>query len=421
MKPDFRELYAREMAVVDLAIRLEERGMSFDYKMARRKNIVIQRRMKEILPRLLGIKPLAHAKVKAMLLQLGATTKELTIKNKISSDKNVLARLHNLTKKDDMRDFIEAILDYRALAKISGTYLKPISIRAAQNNCIVHCSINTTNARTGRPSVSEPNLLNIPRVSGAAGQINPVRECFPPRLGYRNYYFDYAAMEVAIFGLESGDSRITDIYTEGLDIHAFMAEKIFDDYAKDPKHWRQVTKAVTFGFLYGQGVSALAFKLKVTESTAKEWKYKYGEEFPTVYQYQDACKEQLKAVGYVADVYGRRYSIPVGQAYKAVNALIQGSCAQIFKTAMLQVDAFLLAFDKKHGTNSNMLLPVYDEVQMESDCLFKAPQAEMEMINGVMKSMIDIPQMMKRGFALRVDPCYTDLNWANKVKIKLEK
>jgi DNA polymerase I-like protein with 3'-5' exonuclease and polymerase domains len=52
---------------------------------------------------------------------------------------------------------------------------------------------------------------------------------------------------------------------------------------------------------------------------------------------QDRVKEVIKARGYVKNYFGRRYKYPADLAYIGLNAIIQGSAADLFKQKLVKV------------------------------------------------------------------------------------
>ena len=56
----------------------------------------------------------------------------------------------------------KAILDYRELSKLIGTYIDKLPDCVNPRDGRIHCSFNQYGAKTGRFSSSDPNLQNIP-------------------------------------------------------------------------------------------------------------------------------------------------------------------------------------------------------------------------------------------------------------------
>lgn len=58
--------------------------------------------------------------------------------------------------------FVKALLEYRAMSKMVGTYIDKMPNCLSPVDNRIHCSFNQCGARTGRFSSSDPNLQNIP-------------------------------------------------------------------------------------------------------------------------------------------------------------------------------------------------------------------------------------------------------------------
>ena len=109
----------------------------------------------------------------------------------------------------------------------------------------------------------------------------------------------------------------------------------------------------------------------------------------------------------MTDWFGKRYHIPTGQAYKAVNAKIQGACASIFKQALVNINAHL----DEYLPEAHILLPVHDEFQLECPNNTGLP------VDAIKYCMIHIHEVLDRGLTLKVDVAKSVTNWAEKVKV----
>lgn len=417
MKPNFINVYQREKQIFLLINEIEKRGLRFDYKKARRKNRAIKKQLVSLESEMQSVNPNSPAQVLSHLQSLGVKDKWLLKKGKITTEGKTLQKVLTKTKKKKIHKFIETLLEYRALKKISGTYLEPLATKAEAHDGIIHCSINPSDTRTGRMASRSPNLLNIPEPKvRSTGRTNPVRECFVCRDGFANYYFDVSQIEMGIFGLLANDERIIKGYQEGEDLHEYMAKIIWPQYEDDPKFWRGVTKNINFGKIYGMGIRGMALLYEMKESEARKYSNIYEEEFASIREYQEECKERLILDGCIWDWFGKRYCLSPGEAYKAVNAIVQGSCAQIFKIGLLNTAYYLSTLQDKF--ESNILLPVYDEIQLESR-MWKYPKEEKIICKGIIELMTKIPQLLERNFRLRVDVKKSKTNWASKKEVKL--
>ena len=106
----------------------------------------------------------------------------------------------------------------------------------------------------------------------------------------------------------------------------------------------------------------------------------YFAAFPDVKKYMDDAVATARKLGYTETLFGRRRPIPellsdnfrVRQAgeRQAMNAAIQGLAADIFKLALVRIDAAL----ESGGYSSRVVLQVHDEVLVE------VPKGEQEAV-----------------------------------------
>jgi len=128
---------------------------------------------------------------------------------------------------------------------------------------------------------------------------------------------------------------------------------------------------VSYGLAYGMEAYGLASRLNISRGEAAEILDAYFEAFPAVKQYMERTVAEARERGYTETLFGRRRPIPelastnrgIRQAgeRQAMNAGIQGLAADIFKVALVRLDARL-----SHGANrSRLVLQVHDEVILE--------------------------------------------------------
>ncbi len=97
---------------------------------------------------------------------------------------------------------IAAILDYRGLKKLLGTYVEALPKLINARTGHIHTSFNQSVTATGRLSSSDPNLQNIP-VRDDDGK--EIRKCFIPEPGCLFFSADYSQIELRIMAHLSGD------------------------------------------------------------------------------------------------------------------------------------------------------------------------------------------------------------------------
>jgi DNA polymerase I-like protein with 3'-5' exonuclease and polymerase domains len=137
----------------------------------------------------------------------------------------------------------------------------------------------------------------------------------------------------------------------------------------------------------------------------------YNREFSFVRELQQRLEEELRFYRYVEDYFGRRYHIPLGQSYKAINAIVQGGCAQAFKQGLLQV----VELSTNKYPDAQIILCPYDELQIEREI----KEDEKMFCRETMKAMSEVSELMNVGLKFRVDVKRTVTNWAEKENLEI--
>ena len=219
--------------------------------------------------------------------------------------------------------FINLFLKYKKLETAS-TF-----IRNLKEN-VVHGRFNLL-MRTGRVSMSAPNLQQLPRSGG-------IRECFiPKKEGNKFFIVDYSNMESCMLGQvlidKYGESELARVLNDGLDVHRFYASSLYSKPMEDvTKEERQSAKMAVFGLPGGLGKSSFKTFAKghgvdLTDQECYTMMGTFFNTFPKVKKYLDDCKE-----GPVVTKSGR---IRVDATYNAVaNTPFQGMGADMSKIAL---------------------------------------------------------------------------------------
>ncbi len=276
-----------------------------------------------------------------------------------------------LEKLADRHEIIPAILEYRQLTKLKGTYvdglLKVISPRDGR----IHTHFQQTVTATGRLSSTEPNLQNIP-VRTELGR--EMRKMFVA--GGEDLVLvdaDYSQIELRILAHISGDEHMISAFRSGEDIHAATAAKVYHVGLEDvTPQMRSSCKAVNFGIVYGISDFSLSQDIGVSRKEAGEFINAYFESYPGVKGYMDSSKRVAKDKGYAETLFGRRRALPELKSKNfntrsfgermAMNTPIQGTAADIIKIAMVRVWNRL----KDENLRSRLILQVHDELILES-------------------------------------------------------
>jgi DNA polymerase-1 len=273
-------------------------------------------------------------------------------------------------------DMPRLILEWRALAKLKGTYIDALPQLINPDTGRVHTSFNQAVAATGRLSSSDPNLQNIPIRTEIGREI---RRAFIAEPGYRLISADYSQIELRVLAHLSGDETLIAAFARGEDIHDRTAMKVFGEHSGLSTHeLRRRAKIINYALLYGKTAFTLAKDIGVAQEAAQEFIDAYFAGFPKVRGFIDQTLAEARATGVVKTMFGRRRPVPeltsknfqIRSAAErvAVNLPIQGTAADILKRAMIDVHAGLKAAHPR----ARMILTVHDEL------LFEAPAEQSE-------------------------------------------
>ena len=273
---------------------------------------------------------------------------------------------------------IEALLRYREVEKLRSTYGESLLAEVAPDGRI-HATFNQTVARTGRLSSDQPNLHNIPVRSEEGRRF---RSCFLPAEGCRFLVADYNQIELRVIAHLAEDPGLVEAFRTGTDIHNVTASRIYGVAPEDVTiGMRSKAKMVSYGLAYGMESFGLAQRLGIPVDEAATILKAYFEGFPNVRAYMDRVVAEARDRGYTETLFGRRRLIPELQSGRyqvraagerqAMNAGIQGLAADIFKVALVRLDARLAPAgragpgDHQHPLSSRLVLQVHDEVILE--------------------------------------------------------
>jgi DNA polymerase-1 len=296
--------------------------------------------------------------------------------------------------RDQWPEFIEPLLEYREVEKLRSTYGTGLLAEVAPDGRI-HATFNQTVARTGRLSSDQPNLHNIP-VRSEEGRL--FRRAFVPAPGNHLLVADYNQIELRCIAHLAGDPGLIEAFTSGRDIHNATAARVFGVAPTEVTiEQRSKAKMVSYGLAYGMEAYGLGQRLGIPTDEAAVILDAYFVAFPSVKAYMESTVDEARARGYTETLFGRRRPIPelsnpnfrIRQAgeRQAMNAGIQGLAADIFKVALVRIDAALAA----GGFTSRLVLQVHDEVIVEAP---EAEQAEVgPLVVGIMRDAahLDVP------------------------------
>jgi DNA polymerase-1 len=261
------------------------------------------------------------------------------------------------------------ILDYRGVAKLKSTYTDKLPLQISPRTGRVHTCYHQAVAATGRLSSSDPNLQNIPIRTPEGRRI---RQAFIAPPGQLLLAADYSQIELRIMAHLSADAGLVAAFAEDEDIHRTTAAEVFALPLEDvTANHRRSAKAINFGLMYGMSAFGLARQLGVGRGEAQRYVDLYFDRYPGVKAFMDRIREQARHQGYVETLFGRRLYLPEindrnaqRRQYaerSAINAPMQGTAADIIKTAMIAVHAWVV----EKAVPARMIMQVHDELVFE--------------------------------------------------------
>lgn len=191
---------------------------------------------------------------------------------------------------------------------------------------------------SGGKDLSSGYAFNAQQVIGTFKQISTigdhhiVRELFIPDEGMEYWSADMSQIEYRIATHFANAQNVIAAYQQkGADFHA-ITQALIQQY-KPSHNNRTVTKNVNFAYVFGSGEDTLAATAGITKAEAGELlgiMRRNVPEFPKLLQ---NLAREAENRGYVTTLFGRRarFGTYEKRFYKALNSVVQGSAADIFK------------------------------------------------------------------------------------------
>ena len=305
----------------------------------------------------------------------------------------------------DAHPIVNKILEYRKYAKLLSTYVDGLKGHIHSDGKI-HAKFNQALTTTGRLSSSDPNLQNI-SIRDEEGKL--IRKAFYyPNHEFEILSLDYSQIELRVLASLSNCKGLMDIFNSGEDIHAATAKKVFNLEGEPTDAQRRKAKTVNFGIVYGISDWGLADQLDISVYEAKDIISSFYNSFPEIATFFQSIVNNALKDGYVSTLMGRRrylrelhdsnYQTREFAKRAAMNAPIQGTAADLIKTAMIKVQQAI----KDNHLKSKMVLQIHDEL------IFKVYQDEKDKLYELVKSVME--NALKLSVPLEVDGGF-GLDW----------
>ncbi|HVJ00343.1 MAG TPA: DNA polymerase I [Sphingomonas sp.] len=300
-----------------------------------------------------------------------------------STDVNEMERLAADKDQPLGAEIAKKVLDWRQLSKLKSTYTDALQAQINPATGRVHTSYSLTGAQTGRLSSTDPNLQNIPIRTEVGRQI---RDAFVAEPGNVILAADYSQIELRLAAHMADVPALRDAFARGDDIHSMTATELFGEVTRDT---RAQAKTINFAILYGISRWGLAGRLDVAPDEAQAMIDRYFERFPGINRYIAETLTQVRERGFTETLFGRKTHFPrikskvqherQGAERAAINAPIQGTCADIIKRAMVRMGP---ALAEAGLPGVRMLLQVHDEL------VFELPEADADAARRVIEAVM---------------------------------
>ena len=404
---DVEDIVNFEMRLIPCLFEIRKRGVRIDLKKAEKLYYDLEKKQ------LMLQDQLNKAGGHGVNIWANASLKQAYDKNQIK---------YNFTEKGTAsftQDWLEqqndgiskTILDIRKLDKIRNTFIKNMILEKAVGGRI-HCQFNSMGTVTGRFSSSNPNLQQVPARDPELGPL--IRSLFIPEENQDWYCADYSQQEprvlvhyAVIKNMESAKKVQEEfLNNDQTDFH--------DMVAKMASIERKQAKTINLGLFYGMGNKKLARELGLDDDSAYELFNKYHTKVPFVKELSKQVAHVASTRGYIKTLLGRKrrfdkwepkdsfgntaYSkaeamerypdneLKRAYTHTALNALIQGSSADITKAAMLKI------YESGITDEIDIKLTIHDELDFSVD---KSKQKCFEEAIQIMKNCVDIKVPLK--------------------------
>lgn len=361
----------------------------------------------------------------------------------VSTDDRALSRV----TEGDPNKAARIIQELRTLEKWYSAYIERM-LDKSEFDGRAYTQINSASAITGRVS---SDFQQFPKhgITDDKGNalVEPRRMVIVSGNGYNStYYLDYSQIELRVqanytYEISGGDLNMCRAYMPfkchnakkepfnpetdhdlvfkekwykdednkpwtPVDLHSATAMEAFPDVDPESpefKHLRFLGKSTNFAKNYGATTKALMEQFGFDEITAKKLNDGYYKAFPKILDYQRLVNQTFHRKGFVKNRYGRRYYLENTRfVYKFYNYIIQGTCADMLKEKIIEVDNLLSPYKSRFQMN------IHDELSFE---IYDGEEHLIDVIKQIMEnvSWMQVPVV--------ADVEKTTASWADKENV----
>ena len=179
-----------------------------------------------------------------------------------------------------------------------------------------------------------------------------MRSVFVPFPGAVFLAADYSQLELRILAHMSGDTKLQKVLNSEGDVFRMIAgEWLGIPALQVTAEERQNAKQICYGMVYGIGPKALGEQLKISQDDAAQFMETFKSKYPVMRRFISTTVQSCRDNGYIVTLLGRKrflsgihsqnVHIRSQAERQAVNSTVQGSAADLVKTAMVNIDRVL--------------------------------------------------------------------------------
>ena len=290
-----------------------------------------------------------------------------------STDAEVLGKLA------EVHEIPKLVLDIRQKVKIKSTYLDKIYPQLDRDSRL-RTNFNLHGTTSGRLSSSgKMNMQQIPRD-------NPiVKGCIKAKEGNKIVAMDLTTAEVYCAAVLANDKALMKVFQDGGNFHSQIAKLVFNlpgTVEEVTEHYsteRQMSKAVTFGIMYGAGPKKISEQVSkdsgkyFSTTEAKEVIDDYFAQFHGLKSWLDKSKQFIQDNGFIYSYFGRKRRLPnvfsedkgiaAHEVRSGINFLVQSIASDV--NLLGAIDSHKEV--KERGMRAQIFALVHDSILAEVD------------------------------------------------------
>jgi DNA polymerase I-like protein with 3'-5' exonuclease and polymerase domains len=362
---EYEKAYELEMAVRKIVTRMEVNGARVDLDYSKKKYeelISYTEQVKDwALKKYDGVSITSNVQLVRLIGRLGGVITEVTPSGQKSASKEQIYRL-SIEGNSEVRELATAVLQQRKADKLATTYF--LNFMEKHVDGILHPSVRTLGARTGRMSITDPALQTLP-----AGDSTVRRAFIPKDSDHVIISSDLDQVEFRLTAAMSHDQQLISLFRQADETGGDAFTEIMRDIYQDPSLQksdprRKLVKGVVYGKLYGAGVTKMALTAGVPEEQMRPVVDAFDRSYPGVRDLQKQIEDtgtrrlKLEGQGYVRTQTGRRLPCDDNRVYSLTNYLVQSSAAEVFKMNLVKMDMADLT--------ELLIVPVHDEIVLQA-------------------------------------------------------